>query len=374
MSQPVEQVRFCTSRDGTRIAYSTAGAGPPLVWVANWTRHLKLDWDSPVWRPWLSMLARRHTLVRYDMRGCGLSDREGVEFSVEEFVADLEAVIEATGLDRFVLVGMAGGAAIGMTYAARYPKRVSHLVLYAGYVRNRLAGNPTPEEVEEAHTRLKVMELGWPNDTPAYGQFYTSLYMPDATAEQSRSFADLVRKTTSLANAVAVRRTFFRIDMQGIVPKVRCPTLVLHCRGDSIIPFEQGRSVAGLIPGARFVPFDSRNHVLLDTEPAWPQLVEALDDFLPDPRAQSAESLGTPHDALTTREREVLELVAQGLDNDAIGRQLHISKRTARNHVSLILSKLGAISRAQVIIRARDAGFGRKAVAAPSPTPSKRRP
>jgi len=214
--------------------------------------------------------------------------------------------------------------------------------------------------VEEAQARLKVMELGWPNDTPAYGQFFTSLHMPDASAEQFQSFNDLVRRTTSPANAVALMQALFRMDVREIVPKVRCPTLVLHSRRDSIIRFEQGRLVAGLIPGARFVPLDSRNHVLLDTEPAWQQFVEALDDFLPAAPARPAGLGGTPLDQLTTREHEVLELVAQGLDNDAIGKQLHISKRTARNHVSLILSKLGVKDRAQAIVQARDAGFGRK--------------
>jgi DNA-binding CsgD family transcriptional regulator len=184
--------------------------------------------------------------------------------------------------------------------------------------------------------------------------------MPDASTEQFQSFNDLVRRTTSPANAVALLQAFLRIDLQEIVPKIRCPTLVLHSRGDSIIPFEQGRSVAGLIPGARFVPFESRNHVLLDTEPAWQHFVEALEDFLPEAPARFAGIGGTPLDELTTREHEVLELVARGLDNDAIGKQLHISKRTARNHVSLILSKVGVKSRAEVIVRARDAGFGRK--------------
>jgi len=360
MSQPAQQIRFCTSRDGTRIAYATCGAGPPLVWAANWTHHLELDWDSPVWRPWLSLLTRRHTLIRYDWRGCGLSDRAGVEFSFEKLAEDFEAVIEAAGLEQFVLFGIAAGAAIGMTYAVRHPERVSRLVLYASYVRNKLAGSPTPQQVEEAQARIKMMELGWPNDTPAYGQFYTSLHMPDASAEQFQSLADLVRRTTSLANAVALLQAFYRIDVREIVPKVRCPTLVLHSRGDSIIRFEQGRSVAGLLPGARFVPLESRNHLLLDTEPAWQQFVEALDDFLPATPFGTAGSGGLAVDELTAREREVLELVAQGLDNATIGERLHISERTARNHVSAILSKLGINTRAQAIVRAREAGFGRE--------------
>jgi pimeloyl-ACP methyl ester carboxylesterase/DNA-binding CsgD family transcriptional regulator len=360
MSQPAQQIRFCTSRDGTRIAYATCGAGPPLVCAAGWVHHLKLDWDNPVWRPWISLLMRRHTLIRYDWRGCGLSDREQVEFSFEKFVEDLEAVSEAAGLEQFVLFGTAAGSAISTAYAVRHPERVSCLALYASFVRNKLAGSPTPQQVEEAQARLKVMELGWPDHTPAYGRFYPSLHITDASPEQFQSFADLMRRTTSLANAIALLQVFFRIDVQDILPKVRCPTLVLHGRGDSIIRFEQGRSVAGLIPGARFVPLESRNHVLLETEPAWQQFVEALDDFLPAAPARPAGLEGTPLGELTTREHEVLELVAQGLDNDAIGKRLHISKRTARNHVSLILSKLGVKNRAQAIVCARESGFGRK--------------
>jgi DNA-binding CsgD family transcriptional regulator len=256
---------------------------------------------------------------------------------------------------------MAAGSAVGMTYAVRHPERVSRLVLYASYIRNKLAGNPKPQQVEEAQARLKMMELGWPNDTPAYGQFYGLLHMPDASAEQSQSFADLFRRTTSSANAVALLRTFFAIDLQEIVPKIRCPTLVLHCRADSIIRFEEGRSVAAFIPGARFVPLESRNHVLLDTEPAWQQFVEALDDFLPVP-AQPAGTENPLFDELTEREHQVLEVVAQGFDNATIGEHLHISERTARNHVSAILAKLGINTRAQAIVRAREAGFGQKKI------------
>ena len=167
-----------------------------------------------------------------------------------------------------------------------------------------------------------------------------------------------MRRTTSSANALALLQVFSRIDVREIVPKVRCPALVLHCRGDAVIPSELGRSVAGIIPGARFVPLESRNHVLLDTEPAWQQFVEALDDFLPEPPGTLTGIGDLLLDELTAREREVLELVAQGLDNNSIGARLHISDRTARNHVSAILAKLGIGTRAQVIVRARECGFG----------------
>ena len=359
MPARAEQIRFCTSRDGTRIAYATSGAGPPLVWASNWVHHLKLDWDCPVWRPWIAVLARRHTLVRYDWRGCGLSDREQVEFSFEKLVEDLEAVIEAAGLGQLTLFGSTAGAAMSITYAVRHPERVSRLVVCASYVRNKLAASATPLEVAEAEARVKMLEVGWPNDTPAYGQFYTSLLTPDASAAQSQSLADLLRQTTSPATTLAMLQTVFRIDLREIVPKVRCPTLILHSRGDSVIPFEQGRAVAGLIPGARFVPLESRNNILLETEPAWQQFVEALDDFLPTPT--KPVGMGDPLlNSLTNREHQVLELIAQGLDNATIGARLYISERTARNHVSTILAKLGVHSRAQAIVRAREVGFGRE--------------
>jgi pimeloyl-ACP methyl ester carboxylesterase/DNA-binding CsgD family transcriptional regulator len=360
MSQSRQKIRFCTSADGTRIAYATCGSGPPLVWVQFWTHHLEYDWDSPVWAPWLSLRARHHTLVRYDWRGCGLSDRERVQFSFDKYAEDLNAVIAAAGLDRFVLLGMSGGgSAVAMTYVVHHPGRVTHLVLCGGNTRGPLGDNPTAEQEAEAHARLKVFEFGWPNENPGYGQFFASMHIPDATTEQCRSYNDLLRRTTSPANAVSLISTFNRLNVQDIVPKVACPTLVLHSRGDAIIPFDQGREVAALIPGVRFVPLESRNRIVLDTEPAWQQLVGALSEFLPVDSADrgSLPLLGD----LTARERDILEVVAEGLDNHEIAARLDISEKTVRNHVSTIFSKLQLRSRAQAVALARDAGYGRRA-------------
>jgi len=363
MPAPAEQIRFCASRDGARIAYATCGAGPTLVWAAHWVHHLKFDWDSPVWHPWLSMLTRRHRIIRYDWRGCGLSDRDRVEFSLEKHVEDLEAMVQAAGLERFVLLGTGGGAgAVAMMHAVQHSEQVSHLVLFGCQARGRLARAMTTEQVEEAEARLKVYELGWPNEIPGYGQFFTALHMPDATAEQMREYNHLLRLTTSPRNAIGLIRALFATDVRGIAPQVRCPTLVLHARQDAIIPFDEGRALAGLIPGAQFVPLESRNYVLLETEPAWQQFVEALEDFLPSSPATRGGEGGAVFNELTAREHQVLELVAQGLDNATIGARLQISERTARNHVSTILGKLGINTRAQVIVRAREAGFGREKV------------
>jgi pimeloyl-ACP methyl ester carboxylesterase/DNA-binding CsgD family transcriptional regulator len=359
MPHPAQQFRFCTSRDGTRIAYATCGAGPPLLWAAHWVHHLNHDWDSPIWGPWLSLLARRHTVIRYDLRGCGLSDRDEVAFSFDKLLEDLEAVIEAAGLERFAYFGMALGAAMGVTLAARHPERLSHLVAYGAYVRNRLARDIPPDQMERELAELRVIERGWQNESPAYGQFFASLHIPDATAEQTRAYNELLRMTTSPANAVRLMRALWSIDLHEVLPLVRCPTLVLQPRGDSIISFDEGCKAAALIPGARFVPLDTRNFILLEQEPAWTRLVAALENFLPTARAIPARAMSGLLHELTAREHDVLELIAQGLDNSTIGTRLGISERTARNHVSTIFSKLGATRRAEVIVRAREAGFGR---------------
>jgi pimeloyl-ACP methyl ester carboxylesterase/DNA-binding CsgD family transcriptional regulator len=358
MSHRNEQIRFCTSRDGTRIAYATCGKGPPLVWVTSWMHHLKLDWESPVWGPWLDLLTRRHSLVRYDWRGCGLSDRDGVEFSFERHIEDLEAVVAAAGLRSFALVGQEGHGTVCMAYAVRHPEQVTHLVLCGCPTRGRFARSTTAAQIEEAETRMRMVALGWHDENPAFGQFLTALHIPDASAEQHRALNDLIRATTSPANAVKILRALYQADATDLVSLVRCPTLVLHSRKDAIIPFDEGRSIAALIRGARFVPLESRNHTLLDTDPAWPQFVDAVEDFLP---AAQVNTEGAFLDELTAREHQVLELVAQGLDNTTIGKRLGIAERTARNHVSTILSKLGVSSRAQAIVRAREAGFGRAA-------------
>src|SRR6266849_6310936 len=360
MTHPPQQIRFCTSQDGVQIAYATSGNGPPLVRAPHWATHLEFDWESPVWRPWLSLLAHRHTLIRYDQRGFGLSDRNGVDLSFERHIEDLEAVVDAAGFKQFVLTGMTGGGPIAIAYAARHPDRVSHLVLYGTFTRGRIARAANALELEEAHTLLKLIEIGLGRDDPAFRQFVTSQFFPDGTAEQFRSFNELVRQSASPSDAATLLRVFYTIDIREIAPKVRCPTLVLHPSEDARVPFEEGRALAGLIPGARLVALDSRNHILLEQEPAWKRLVAELDDFLPSAQAGPAGAAGPGFDELTAREHDVLELVAQGLDNTSIGEALGMSEKTVRNHVSTIFSKLDVKSRAQAVVRAREAGFGGK--------------
>jgi len=228
------------------------------------------------------MLARRHTLVRYDGRGCGLSDRVDLQFSLDKAVEDLDAVIEAAQVRKFVLLGISSGAAIAMTYAIRRPERINHLVLYGAYTRGRMARSTTPEQREDAETQIKAIQVGWGQENPAFRQLYTSLWMPDATVEQARAFNELIRQSTTPANATKLMEMAFGLDLRNTATRIRCPTHVLHVRDSAVAPFEEGRMLAGLISGARFVPFESRNHLLLDNEPAFLQLVQEIEALLAD--------------------------------------------------------------------------------------------
>jgi len=356
MPTPSQQIRFCTSADGVRIAYATSGKGPPLVKVGTWMTHVELDWESSVWHHWLRELSRDHTFLRYDARGCGLSDREVPELSLEAWVRDLESVADAEGIGCFPLLGLSQGTAIAIAYAARHPERVSHLILHGAFARGRLRRNPSPQDREDAETLVKLAELGWGKDDPAYRQFFTTQFIPDSTPEQQRWWNELERETISPANAGRFLRAFNDIDVTELARRVSCPTLVTHSKSDSRIPFDEGRTVAGLIPGARFVPLESRNHVLLEHEPAWRRWLEAVRAFLPQAHRGGALFAG-----LTPREAELVELIAQGLDNTRIAARLGLSDKTVRNHITSIFSKLGVESRGRAIVLAREAGFGQKA-------------
>lgn len=343
-----QQIRFCTSRDAARIAYATMGSGPPLVWGPHFLTHLEFDVRSPVWRPWLVELSRRNTFIRYDGRGCGLSDREVDDLSFEASLADLAAVVDAANLERFALFGTSQGSAAAIAYAARHPERVSQLVIYGGYVRGPMKRNPSPEQVRAARAALELVELGWGLENPAYRQMFTSIFIPDATNEQAAWFNEQERTCTTPAMAARLIASFGGIDVSDAAPQVRCPTLVLHVRNDSRVPFDEGRAVAGLIPGARFVPLEGRNHVLLEGEPAFAPFFAHIHEFLHG---------GTAFPNLTRREREIVELLAHGLDNLQIAARLGLSEKTVRNNITPILEKLGVESRALAIVRAREAGF-----------------
>jgi pimeloyl-ACP methyl ester carboxylesterase/DNA-binding winged helix-turn-helix (wHTH) protein len=278
-----QRIRFCTADDGARIAYATSGAGPPLVKPANWMTHLEFDWESPVWRHWLRELSREHTLVRYDERGCGFSDRDVADLSFDAWVRDLETVVDALGLDRFPLLGLSQGCAVAIAYAVRHPERVTKLILYGGYAEGAYTRARTPEQRAEADVVMRQLPLGWGRDNPAFRLFFAAAFIPQGSPEQMQWFSELQRISTTPEIASRLRDTAANIDVTALAPLVRAPTLVLHADGDAAIPFDQGRLLAALVPEARFVSLESRNHILLEEEPAWARFCLEVRRFLNEP-------------------------------------------------------------------------------------------
>jgi pimeloyl-ACP methyl ester carboxylesterase/DNA-binding winged helix-turn-helix (wHTH) protein len=277
---PSQQIRFCSARDGTRLAYATIGDGPPLVKAANWLSHLDYEWESPVWRHWLRELSSRFRLLRYDERGCGLSDWDIDRFAFEDWVEDLESVVDAAGLGRFPLLGISQGGPVAIAYTVRHPERVSHLVLLGSYARGRRKRAKGKEEVELIEASIDMLRLGWGRTDPTYRQMFVARYLPDATQEQWRAFDELQRQTTSAANAWRFLDEFANIDVVELARQVATPTLILCSRREPDNVFESSRELAGLIPDSRLVPLDSANHLLPEQDPAWPHFLTELDAFL----------------------------------------------------------------------------------------------
>ena len=280
MKSSDQQIRFCKSSDGVSLAYATVGDGPPLVKAANWLNHLEHDWNSAVWRHWITELSRDHTLIRYDERGCGLSDWKVEEFSLDAWVRDLEAVVDSANVDRFPLLGISQGGPIAVAYAARHPERVSQMILYGSYAAGLKKRHLSEKSLDEAEVLLQLIKVGWGKEHAAFRQVFTSLFIPEATAEQANWFNELQRVSSTPENAVRMLNAFHELDVRELASELRVPTLVLHATGDLRIPFVEGRQLAALIPGARFVPLESKNHILLRTEPAWHRFLSEVRAFL----------------------------------------------------------------------------------------------
>jgi pimeloyl-ACP methyl ester carboxylesterase/DNA-binding CsgD family transcriptional regulator len=348
-------IRFCTAADGAKIAVGSYGAGPPLVRAGTWLTHVEYDATSPLSAHWCEELARRHRYIAYDGRGCGLSDRQVDELSLDVFVADLEAVVDGLGLERFPLLGMSMGAPVAVAYAAKHPERVSRLVLHGGFHRSYLSSaSSDPRVLEEADVLLKSARHGWGTGSPALRQVFVAKFMGESTEAQRQAFDERQRLTSTAEVAEKYLRAMFAFDVKDLAPHVSCPTIAFHSRGDQLIFFDQGRKLAALIPGAHFVPLESRNHVPFREEPAWQVLVTALRSFLDQ---DAGASQPPPAKELTPRQLEVLRGVARGLTDKEIASELGLSPRTVEMHVAHALDALACANRAEAVRKAAALGL-----------------
>ena len=353
-AKPRQHIRYVTSTDGTRLAWAEAGTGPVLVKAANWLTHLEYEWESPVWRHWMHFFSAHWRFVRHDERGCGMSEWDDRQLTIAQWTDDLESVIDAARPAAPVtLLGISQGAVACIQYALRHPERVARMILYGAYARGALRrASPIKERAYQAMVDLARSD--WGNDNPTFRQVFTSRFIPGGSPEQLRWFNELCLKTTSGEIAARLFEARAMMDISAILGEVRPPTLVLHAREDQVCPVAEGRLLATGIPGAQFVELDSRNHVLLEHEPAWVRFKEAVLAFVQQPQAASNESAFA---ALSARERQVLTLMTEGLGNAEIAERLQISEKTVRNHASNVFDKLGVWSRAQAIVFARDHGY-----------------
>lgn len=279
VDQAEQDIRFVNSKGGIKIAYGRSGRGPGLIRVGHWLSHLELDWQSPVWRPFLEALGKTHTLYRYDQRGTGLSSRDFEGLGIDEFVDDLVAVADASQLEKFPLFAASQAVPVAIKYAAKFPERVSHLILYGGYAEGRTFRQPSQCDVDE-QTVLSLIKAGWGQPEHTFAKAFTSLFMPDGTTEQIDSFTRMQRESASPDTAVRLRKLVDRFMVRDLLPEITTPTLVVHARGDVIHPIDQGRILASEIPNARFLMLDSNNHIPVPQDPAWKVLLQAIEQFL----------------------------------------------------------------------------------------------
>ena len=351
-----QTIRFTRSVDEVRLAYAESGTGPPLVKAANWLSHLEFDWQSPVWRHWFGFFSSAHRLIRYDARGCGLSDWDVADLTLAAQVADLEAVVESAHVDRFALIGISQGGAVAVEYSIRHPERVSHLVLYGAFARG---WKHRGEQAARQYRALnELVRLGWGQENPAFRKLFATMFVPDASEEQERWFADLMRVTSEPEIAARIIEATGDIDVVDRLPAVTVPTLVIHGRDDARVPYAQGRALATAIPGAHFVTLESRNHILLESEPAWARFRTVFGEFIGE-RAPEEDYVArsASFGQLTARELDILGHLARGLSNADIAERIFISEKTVRNHLTSIFSKLDVDSRAKAIVLAREGGL-----------------
>ena len=344
-------IRFVTSRDGVQLATARSGSGPLLIKAATWLTHIERVEPGSIHEALINEFSARHTYVEYDTRGCGLSQRRVDEISVEAWVSDLEAVADAQGKEPFTLLAFTCAVGVAVEYAARHPERVRNLILFGGFATSyHSTSHPDPEVRREGDLMLELAALGWGNSSPAFRQVFVSRFLPDATPAQWKAFDELQRATATPDVAVRQLRTMYSMNVKAAAARVKCPTLVLHPKDDQMVRFEQGLRLASLVPGARFVPLEGRNHIPFPQEPAWAGFVSETRKFL--------GMAATPEPAaavnLTARQSEVLRRIAFGESDKQIAQALKLSPRTVEMHAARALAALGCRTRAEAVRRATE--------------------
>ena len=356
MPKAVQHIHYVRASDGVKLAWAEAGRGPMLVKAANWLTHLENEWESPVWQHWMEFFSSNFRYIRHDERGCGMTDREVGDLSLDRWVEDLELVIDAARpKDRFGLLGISQGAAACIAYAVKHPDHVSHLVIYGGYARGPYQRGD-PQRAQMYRAMIDLVQMGWGSDNPTFRQVFTSRFVPGATDEQLNWFNDLCIATTTGEIAAKLLAERANVNVMDLLSQVKVPTLVMHASGDDVVPIAEGRILTAGIPDASFVELNSRNHVLLKNEEAWNRFCSEVLRFFEigrDIRIQRSA-----FSALTAREREILTHLTDGCANAQIAERLSISEKTVRNHITNVFDKLGVSSRTQAVVFARDHGFG----------------
>ncbi|HNP34642.1 MAG TPA: alpha/beta fold hydrolase [Woeseiaceae bacterium] len=350
-----QTVRYLRTKDGLSLAWAKSGRGPPLVRASNWLTHLEYDWESPVWRHWTSFLAQNFQYVRYDERGCGMTDRRLGELSMASWTGDLEDVVDASEVTRpVILFSVSQGSAIAINYALQYPERVSRLVLYGGYAVGA-KGCENKDYFESYQAIATLIRRGWNSENPVFRQLFTSRFIPDGTDEQLGWFNELCQRTTTPENAYRLMSARADIDIRERLSELRIPTLVLHADRDEVVPASEGRRLAAEIKGAEFVSLKTRNHILLEREPAWKDFCSAVLAFTSG--LDAADDARRIFATLTNREQQVYTALCGGASNVKIAERLAISEKTVRNHLSSLFQKLGVHSRTEAIVLAREQDF-----------------
>lgn len=285
-----QEIKFCNSPDGVNIAYSCSGSGLPFVKAANWMSHLEYDWHSSVWQPFIEEFSRDHTLVRYDQRGTGLSDRNVDDLSLNAFVRDLEIVVDTLGLTRFPLFGVSQGGPVAIAYAAKHPERVSHMILLGSFAAGWKRADLSERALEKRKAQLVLIREGWSSKNPAIRQLWSSLCIPDSSPEDADSFNEMQRASASPLNAARIFEAIGDFNVEDLLSSIDVPVLVAHSVGDAVVPFDEGRRLAAKIKGAKFLPVESQNHIVMRHEDAWRRFIDEVRVYIGHPLNAEVEA------------------------------------------------------------------------------------